>query len=351
MMGESQTQKCVSSSPQASMVMSPVIESPLTTPKQNFWRSPSGLISKTSDLIKNITSSLSNSSAIASLQRINKIRFPVETLTSVQDLQTHHFSRALRQQEFSLYYQPQIDLETGSFLGVEVLLRWQHPSLGWISPAEFIPLAEQNGFIVPLGEWILFTACSQYQQWMGEGIAPLKLSVNLSPHQLQQPNLVSKIKKILAKTGMPPDCLELEITESCLVDDLPKTIAILNQFKAMGIRTAIDDFGTGYSSLASLKSLPFDTLKIDKSFLDGITSIKKNCTILHSIIELGHGLKIKIIAEGIETLEQLNLLKTLNCDYGQGYFISRPLNLEAIVSFLPLKEAKKIPSKSSTHFA
>ncbi|MGL5035360.1 MAG: putative bifunctional diguanylate cyclase/phosphodiesterase, partial [Microcystaceae cyanobacterium] len=237
-------------------------------------------------------------------------------------LKARDLHQALEKQEFSLCYQPQLDLETDSLLGVEVLLRWQHPKWGWISPANFIPLAEETALIVPIGYWVLLQACLQYQQWSRQGLAPLKISVNLSPRQLQQPDLIRQIDRILTLAQMSPTCLELEVTETCFVADLNNAIAVLNQLKEKGMGIAIDDFGTGYCSYASLKHLPIQTLKIDKSFLDNLMNVSKNRVILHSIIDLGHRLKLKIIAEGVETLEQLNILKMLNCDYGQGYFIS-----------------------------
>ncbi len=267
----------------------------------------------------------------------SKFLLPVKAPTSIHELQAEHLRQALDHQEFVLYYQPQLDLQTGAYLGVEVLLRWHHPQLGWISPNQFIPLAEKTGLIVSIGYWVLLHACYQYQKWQSEGIFPLKLSVNLSPLQLQQPDLIEQIQQVLNLTQMPPHCLELEVTESCLMVNVEEKIGLLNRLQMMGIQIAIDDFGTGYSSFASLKNLPIHTLKIDKSFLEDLMNVSKNRVILHSIIELGHRLKLKIIAEGVETLEQFNILRMFNCDYGQGYFISHPLNLDAIANFLQLK--------------
>jgi len=233
--------------------------------------------------------------------------------------------RALEQDNFFLNYQPQIDLVTGHLLGVETLIRWQHPTLGPVSPATFIPIAEKNGLIVPIGYWVLKQSCLQYQKWRSLGIPPFKLSVNLSLRQLQEADLVSQIQTILQETQMNPQELALEVTESLMYQDPEKVITRLTRLKKMGIQVALDDFGVGYSSLSYLKNLPLHILKIDKSFLDDLITTEKDQVILQSIIELGHRLDLKIIAEGVENQGQVELLKTMNCDYGQGYLFSRPL--------------------------
>ena len=261
---------------------------------------------------------------------------PEESLAG-KTLTNHNFatelSQALERDELFLDYQPQIDLETGQLSGVESLVRWHHPRLGRISPADFIPIAEETGLIIPMGYWILRRACQQYKQWQSLGIASFKLSVNLSLCQLKDPNLVPVIRSILIETEINPDYLELEITESFMVSDISAAIATLTELRKLGIQIAIDDFGTGYSSLSSLKNLPIQTLKIDKSFLDDLLVTNKNQVILQSIIELGHRLKLQIIAEGIENEGQLKMLKAMNCDCGQGYFLSRPLHLEALIHY------------------
>ncbi|MEB3308787.1 MAG: EAL domain-containing protein [Snowella sp.] len=245
---------------------------------------------------------------------------------------------ALARQQFSLHYQPQIEVATGHFLGVESLIRWQHPKLGWISPAQFIPIAEQTGLIINIGYWVLTQACTQYQNWMRQGIPPFKLSVNLSARQLQQPDLVERIRQILLATGMEPRYLELEITESYKLFDLNTAIATLKNLHQLGIKIAIDDFGIGYSSLSFLKTFPVNTLKIDKSFLEDLITTSKSWIVLQNIIELGHKLNLKIVAEGVENDEQFNTLKKMKCDCIQGYFISRPLNLEEITQFFHQKQ-------------
>ncbi|WP_238546661.1 MULTISPECIES: bifunctional diguanylate cyclase/phosphodiesterase [unclassified Synechocystis] len=237
-------------------------------------------------------------------------------------------TRCLEQGKFHLNYQPQIEIKTGHLLGVESLIRWQHPRLGFISPAEFIPIAEQTGLIVPMGYWVLEQSCLQYQRWLSQGIPPFKLSVNLSLRQLQEPNLVAEVKNIIEQTQINCQKITLEVTESLMLYEPGEAIKRLNQLSEMGLQIAIDDFGVGYSSLSYLKDLPLHTLKIDKSFLDDLLTREKNQVILQSIIELGHRLALKIVAEGVESVEQLAALKSMDCDYGQGYLFSRPLNSE-----------------------
>lgn len=261
-----------------------------------------------------------------------------KTIAVASEFKTYHnfkiaLDQALEQEQFILNYQPQIDLETGQLLGVESLIRWQHPYLGAVAPAEFIPIAEETGLIVPIGHWVLRQSCLQYQKWRASGVPAFKLSVNLSIRQLEEPNLVNQIKAILQETKINPAHLSLEITESLVINDAATAIARLTELQQLGLHIAIDDFGTGYSSLSFLKDLPVHTLKIDKSFLDDLINARKNQLILQSIIELGHRLKLKIIAEGIENHEQFNFLKMMSCDYGQGYFFSRPLGLSDITHY------------------
>ena len=249
------------------------------------------------------------------------------------DLETD-LRRALEQNEFLIYYQPQINLKTGHVVGLEALLRWHHPQLGLVSPIDFIPLAEETGLIVEIGRWVLKTACSDYQCWQKQQNFPLILSVNLSIRQFQHPGLTQEIFQILEETGMNPHNLELEITESWMMQDVQGAIAILDRFKKAGIKIAIDDFGTGYSSLVKLKYLPINTLKIDKFFIDDLVNKKTNLTIIECIINLSKGLNLNVIAEGIETQEQLEKLQILGCDLGQGYWISPPIPPDKIMTFL-----------------
>lgn len=237
---------------------------------------------------------------------------------------------AVEREEFSLAYQPQMDTHNGLITGAEALIRWPHPKDGDISPAQFVPLAEETGLIVPIGEWIFRTACAQVRQWQSMGLPPLQLSINLSSVQFNQPYLTQLITDILHATQLDPACLELEITETALMQDAEAAIAILKALKKLGLRIAIDDFGTGYSSLSYLKQFPLDTLKIDNCFVRGVTADPKNQAIVKSVIQMAHSLDLTVVAEGVETEEELAFLANNHCDVLQGYFISRPLNATAM---------------------
>lgn len=232
---------------------------------------------------------------------------------------------ALEREEFLLYYQPQVDLETGRVIGMEALLRWQHPDLGLVQPTEFIPLLEDTGLIVPAGAWVLRTACTQARDWQDAGLGPGRVSINLSSRQFTGPDFLESIKRTLAETGLSPDSLELEITENVIMDNAQQTIETLQSLHAMGTRLAIDDFGTGYSSLSYLKRFPIDTLKIDRSFIRDIASDPGDAAIVKAIIAMAHSLKRNVIAEGVETEEQLTFLRANHCNGIQGYLFSRPL--------------------------
>jgi diguanylate cyclase (GGDEF)-like protein/PAS domain S-box-containing protein len=238
---------------------------------------------------------------------------------------------ALERNEFVLHYQPQMDLKTGHMIGVEALIRWMQPGQGMVSPAEFIPVAEESGLIVPIGEWVLRTACAQAKTWQDQGFHQLLMAVNLSSRQFSQGHLVELVKTVLQDTGLLPQYLELEITESILMDESDSTVlSALNEFKQMGITLSIDDFGTGYSSLSYLKRFPIDKLKIDQSFVHGITSNPENASLIQAIIAMARSLRLTVIAEGVETEEQYDHLHHHDCDQMQGYFFSRPLPAEQI---------------------
>jgi diguanylate cyclase (GGDEF)-like protein/PAS domain S-box-containing protein len=228
--------------------------------------------------------------------------------------------QALGQKQFQLYYQPQIDIVSGRVLGLEALLRWHHPTQGMIAPNRFIPLAEKTGLIIPIGEWVLREACGQVATQHG-----LKVAVNLSARQFHQKDLVAMIRRILDETGMPSANLELEITESALIYDVELAIATMEQLNDLGVSVSLDDFGTGYSSLSYLKRFPIDMLKIDKSFIDEVTTDPDSNVIVKTIIVMAHSLGLKVIAEGVETKEQLTMLREHGCDQAQGYLIARPL--------------------------
>ena len=233
---------------------------------------------------------------------------------------------ALERNEFEVYYQPQLNLSSGQVEGCEALIRWCHPEHGYISPAKFVPLAEETGLIVEIGQWVLETACAQAKRWQGMDMGMKYISINLSSVQFNKPNLIESIKNTLIATGLAPHQLELEVTETALMQDAASAIAILAELKSLGIRTAIDDFGTGYSSLSYLKELPIDTLKIDNCFVRGASNDPKNQAILQSTIELAHRLSLKVVAEGIENLEEQALLTQYQCDYLQGFWVGRPMS-------------------------
>ena len=232
---------------------------------------------------------------------------------------------ALVKKEFILYYQPIVNVRTNKIAKMEALLRWQNSQFGLISPFTFIPLAEENGSIVAIGEWVLETACAQNKAWQEMGLDPIKMSVNLSVRQFQQQNLVSAIANILKQTQLKPEYLELEITESVTMQNTESTKAILNRLNKMGIYLSMDDFGTGYSSLGYLKQFPFHTLKIDRAFVKDLYSNSQDLAIVRAIIALGQALNLNVVAEGIETEELRDLLKNLGCEYIQGYLYSKPV--------------------------
>ncbi|MEG4850070.1 EAL domain-containing response regulator [Microcoleus sp. B5-D4] len=232
---------------------------------------------------------------------------------------------ALEREEFQVYYQPQVNVHTGKIISAEALVRWVHPEKGLISPAEFIPAAEETGFIVQLGEWVLQTACRQMQVWKNAGFSGLRVAVNLSPRQFHQPDLSSRVAQILAETGLEASSLELELTESLMVEDAESAIATLQQLKKLGVSISIDDFGTGYSSLSYLTQYPFDTLKIDRCFISNITDGCTNAAIVKAIIEMAHSLCLEVIAEGVETEAEKDFLWRYKCDIMQGYLFSPPL--------------------------
>jgi diguanylate cyclase (GGDEF)-like protein len=233
---------------------------------------------------------------------------------------------AIARSELSLAFQPIVALRSGRIEGFEALVRWHHPRHGAVSPAKFIPLAEETGLILPLGQWVLAEACRQARQWQDRyRLSPPSVSVNLSALQFQQPGLVADVARVLNESGLNPRSLRLEVTESVVMDDADATIATLRQLKALGVEIAIDDFGTGYSSLAYLRKFPVDLLKIDRSFISGLGRNNEDTTIAHAVIGLGHALSLTVVAEGIETIGQLVQLCSLDCELGQGAHFAHPL--------------------------
>ena len=233
--------------------------------------------------------------------------------------------RALKQDEFLLEYQPQIDLASGAMIGAEALIRWQDPDLGLVYPAQFVSIAEASGLIVPIGHWVLHEACRQVRAWLDAGLCAVPVAVNISAVEFRHKGFVDGVALILQETGMAPGYLELELTESILMHDADSSVVVLDALKAMGVRLAIDDFGTGYSSLSYLKRFPIDTLKIDQSFMHDIITDTYDATIVSAIIGMGKNLKQRVIAEGVETQEQLAFLQAQHCADGQGFHFSHSL--------------------------
>jgi EAL domain-containing protein (putative c-di-GMP-specific phosphodiesterase class I) len=242
--------------------------------------------------------------------------------------------RGLRDGEFLLHYQPQIDMATGAIVGIEALVRWRDPEQGLVSPAAFIPVAEECGLIGPLSEWVLREACRQNKAWQDAGLPPARVSVNLSARHFQQRDIATLVTSVLAETGLAPRYLELELTESAIMRNAEDAVMMLSELSALGIGIAIDDFGTGYSSLSYLKRFPVHRLKIDRSFVADIGSSGDDETITSAIIALAHSLELQVIAEGVETLAQHEFLRERDCDEMQGFLFSRPMPQEAIPGLL-----------------
>ena len=241
---------------------------------------------------------------------------------------------ALERQEIRIHYQPIVNLQNGEIIGVEALMRWQHPKLGWVSPDQFIPIAEANGLIQSLGSWVLKMACLDSRAWRDQGLNPIRMSVNLSTRQLEHPDLLEHICQILNDTEIPAADLELEITETALMGDIERSVDILTQLRKEGISLALDDFGTGHSSLSYLKRFPVNMIKIDRSFVTNILQNPHDAAIARTIISLAHSLNLNITVEGIETKEQLEYFKLQDCQEGQGFYFSRGVSAEAITKLL-----------------
>lgn len=231
---------------------------------------------------------------------------------------------ALRHEEFRLVYQPQYNSKTGRIETLEALLRWDHPKKGTILPGKFILFAEETGAIVPIGEWVLYKACLQNRLWQDQGYKPVRMSVNISTVQLRMKDFVRTVKRVIEEVRIDPSYLELEITESSLMDSVEENILVLNHLRELGVGIALDDFGTGYSSLSYLHRLPVENLKIDKSFIDGLSKDHNKTHIVKFIIDLAHNMNMKVTAEGVELKEQLELLVNYGCDNIQGFFFSKP---------------------------
>jgi EAL domain-containing protein (putative c-di-GMP-specific phosphodiesterase class I) len=251
--------------------------------------------------------------------------------------------RALKLGEFLLHFQPQVDIASGEMTGAEALIRWQDPALGLTYPGQFVAIAEECGLIVPIGQWVLREACRQTQAWLTDGLAAVPVAINISAAEFRKSGFLEGVRQVLQDTGLPPRYLELELTESILMHDAESSAKLLSALKVIGVRIAIDDFGTGYSSLTYLKRFPIDTLKIDQSFVRDLTTDSDDAIIVSAVIGIGRNLKQRVIAEGVETSEQLEFLQAQQCDGGQGFLFRRPLSAEEFANLL------EHPAKSPTH--
>jgi EAL domain-containing protein (putative c-di-GMP-specific phosphodiesterase class I) len=242
--------------------------------------------------------------------------------------------RAMERDEFSLEFQPLVRLQDDKIIAFEALLRWHHPTRGLVAPDQFISVAEDNGLIIPIGEWVLREACTQAKLLQNEGLDPVKVCVNLSVQQFRDPHLLTIVKNTLSEIGLEAKWLELEITESMLMDNADEVIRKLHELKSLGLSLAIDDFGTGYSSLSYLKSLPIDIVKVDRSFVRDIPNDQNDVEITAAVIAMAHKLKLKVVAEGVETEQQKTFLRNNACNYAQGFFFSQPLDKQNLRTML-----------------
>jgi EAL domain-containing protein (putative c-di-GMP-specific phosphodiesterase class I) len=264
--------------------------------------------------------------------------------------------RALEQGEFELYYQPRVNLARNSWAGAEALIRWNHPELGMVLPDKFIPLAEQSGLILPIGEWVLREACRQLHQWHCQGFHLPRISVNVSPLQLQRQDLFGIVKDALTTNNLCTQGLELEIVESALVEDSGRSIGILKELQSIGVKISIDDFGTGYSSLSYLRTLPIDILKIDRSFLLHVHESKEDEQIFAAIIAMSLSLGLEVVTEGVECAEQEQILKKHNCQEAQGYYFAHPMPADELLqrfmtTQVPLEDVRLQPADSAKPFS
>jgi len=250
--------------------------------------------------------------------------------------------RAVEDDQFVTYYQPIVNLASGSIVGFEALVRWQHPRLGLLSPVDFIALAEDTGLILDIGNLVMEAACAQTRRWQQARPGPLRIAVNVSARQFREKDFPDRLVNVLSKARLDPQCLELEITETCIVENFELAVRILSDIRRMGVRVSIDDFGTGYSSLSYLKHLPIDTVKLDRSFVNGATTNPKDAALVMAIIMLAHNLDLRVVAEGIETEAQRDFLRLLRCDEGQGYLLGRPAPAEAVGTKLDIERKHNV---------
>lgn len=276
--------------------------------------------------------------------RVSEFTPDMESRMVENELLRSEMLDALRLGQFELYYQPKVSFKTGEILGAEALIRWHHPVKGFIPPCDFIPLAEQFGIITRIDEWGLLTACKQCKRWQNMGLPPIKVSVNMSQAQFQRTDVYASVTKALAETGLEPKYLEIEVTETMAMTDVDHTIDVLGKIHDLGVSISMDDFGTGYSSLASLKTIPFDVLKIDRSLVCDLNENDTSRRITGAIVAMGKALRMVVLAEGVETTEQSKLLGEIGCDLAQGYYFSKPLPASEIETMLilPVNQRKKV---------
>jgi len=265
---------------------------------------------------------------IAKLRGGNNYRFYTSDMNARAlkrlELETN-LRRAIEREELEVYYQPQVEYATGKVVGAEALVRWHHPTMGFLPPAEFIPLAEDTGVIEQLGLWVMRTACAEAQRWHTEGFGEIRIAVNVSTREFRRRDFYERLVETLAQTGLDARRLELELTETTIMENTDAAVELLRRIRKLGVKIAIDDFGTGYSSLSYLKRLPIDTLKLDRSFVNGATSDPDDAAVVMAVITLAHNLRLKVLAEGVETEEHLRFLRLLRCDSGQGYLFGKPM--------------------------
>jgi EAL domain-containing protein (putative c-di-GMP-specific phosphodiesterase class I) len=245
----------------------------------------------------------------------------------------------LTEGQFVLYYQPQIEISSGKVIGAEALIRWQHPQRGLLAPAHFIPIAEERNLVVAMGDWVLHEACRQNRAWQRAGMAEIPVAINLSAKHFNQKSLIGEVVRTLTECALSPVCLELELTETSVIQDAVSTIETMRRLKEVGVMLALDDFGTGYSSLSQLKGLPLDSLKLDQSFVRGLPADPDDLAICTAVIAMGKALGMSVIAEGVETAEQLAVLRSLGCDQVQGYLIAKPLPADDFLAFMQARSS------------
>ena len=267
-------------------------------------------------------------------KRVNYFTRDMENSMVEKELLRSEMMTALETGQFELYYQPKISFKTGEIRGLEALIRWHHPTKGFVPPSDFIPLAEKSGIITKIDEWGLFTACRQSKAWQDKGMRPVKISVNMSQAQFYRTDVYATISAALAETKLDPKWLEVEVTETMAMQDIDRTINVLGKIRDLGVSVSMDDFGSGYSSLSSLKTLPLDILKIDRSLVCDLDENKVSKKITNAIVELGKAMELVVLAEGVETRGQIDFLTEIGCDLAQGYFYSKPCPAKDIEALL-----------------